>query len=758
MFDRIRLGNALPAVGSAFLLLQTASGIGAEGWLHWRGPNQNGSSDETGLPSKLGEPLWSDDMQGRGAPVVADGRVYSWGYKGSGDDLREYLSCLDAETGEAHWRIPFNDFLSDTVYSRYSIGSPTVDPETGWIYLMTTANEMVCVTPGGEIVWRESLLERFGAMTFPNGRRGAPVIDQDLVIHHAITSYWGADGPARDRFLAFDKRTGELVWSSTPGIGPKDSSFSSPVLGWANGKRVLYSGTGCGNVVCVNVRTGEPIWRYHLSKGGVNSSVLVADDRVVAISGKENVDDTGTGRMVAIQSGLEGDEQLVLTQEHELWRNNDLSMFTSSPILVDDRIFQITNTGELVCVDLESGKIEFTHKLGTSQIHASPLFADGKIYAPIVDGNFYILALEDDGVRELDKKELEGDLLGAPVAYNGRVFVHSQEKLYCFGSQGDNPGLTGSWPRTDYPEPGDPATIQIIPSDVVLNPDESQSFRARALDANGFVIESLDAEELEWASFIPPTARVRTSMNGSFNEEGELVAGDEPYSSAGAFKATSDIGSAVIRGRVLPEIPFTEDFERFDIEETYPSESVHAGVEFAYPPLSWIGARFKWDIRELEGEKVLAKTLDNVLFQRAISFFGDPDASDYTMEVDVMTDGNRRMRSNVGVIHQRYFIYLVGNAQLIEVSSNHERLKEATSFRWDPGTWYRFKTQVEVDDAGVAHIRAKAWERGSEEPEAWTLEVAHPDGHPKGAPGLVGFSPQSRYSVYVDNVSVTESE
>ena len=29
------------------------------GWLGWRGPNQNGTSTETNLPEKWGEPLWT---------------------------------------------------------------------------------------------------------------------------------------------------------------------------------------------------------------------------------------------------------------------------------------------------------------------------------------------------------------------------------------------------------------------------------------------------------------------------------------------------------------------------------------------------------------------------------------------------------------------------------------------------------------------------------------------------------------------------
>ena len=164
--------------------------------------------------------------------------------------------------------------------------------------------------------------------------------------------------------------------------------------------------------------------------------------------------------------------------------------------------------------------------------------------------------------------------------------------------------------------------------------------------------------------------------------------------------------------------------------------------------------RLKWDIQNRDGNNVLVKTLDRVLFQRATTFIGDPDMSNYTVEADVMTDGNRRMKSNVGVINQRYVIELIGNWQKLEVSSNHDRVKVSVPFKWSTETWYRLKSRVDVASDGSGVVRAKAWKRGEPEPSAWTIEVPHKIAHPKGAPGLRGFSPQSRYSVYVDNVSV----
>ena len=102
--------------------------------------------------------------------------------------------------------------------------------------------------------------------------------------------------------------------------------------------------------------------------------------------------------------------------------------------------------------------------------------------------------------------------------------------------------------------------MQAIPYEVLLRPGQTQSFRVRVLDANGFTVaESVDPKSLKWEPFIPPTALVKATLKGSFNAAGQLVAEMAPAGSAGQFKATlqGPDGKAIsgyIKGRVLPGI------------------------------------------------------------------------------------------------------------------------------------------------------------------------------------------------------------
>ena len=323
------------------------------------------------------------------------------------------------------------------------------------------------------------------------------------------------------------------------------------------------------------------------------------------------------------------------------------------------------------------------------------------------------------------------------------------KKLYCFGKidGGDTPAAVIP-PAVAPPANSKAVALQIVPGDILLKPGQNLKLTVNKIDKDGNVVEA--NVKANFVKYIPPTAKVKTQMNASVADNA-ITAAATNLASAGAFKATSEDGLAgLLRGRILPKIPYQQDFESYKLTVDHPDD----GVKFAYPPLAWTGARLKWEVRDLEGNKVFAKTLDRVLFQRAITIFGDPESSNYTIEADVMTDGNRRIKGNIGVINQRYFITLVGNQQILEVSSNHERVKESVPFSWSPKKWYRLKSRVDVAADGSGVIRAKAWPKGEQEPTKWTIEVKHKNAHKKGAPGIIGFSPQSLKRVFIDNISI----
>jgi outer membrane protein assembly factor BamB len=763
-----------------------------EGWLDWRGPLQTGVSLEKGLPEKIDvkAALWTADFPGQSAPVIANGKLYIMGYLGEGPELQEGVACFDAETGKMLWKQLFNDFLSDVVYLRYANSCPSIDPETGNVYIQNSSGIFAALTADGKLLWKHSMMEEFGRMTFPNNRTASPLIDKDLVITRGITTAWGAYGPPGDRFYAFDKKSGELVWSSAPGGLPQDNTFSHPWLSFLNGKRVLYSAGGDSTLLCLNVRTGEPLFRTPVAKagakGGINAAVVEYKGNIILTHESENIDTSEVGRMAAFKIPQEikppspQAPQEFATKELEQWRN-PVGALASSPVLVGDRIYQVNGTGDLVAVNAADGKVLWKKKLGIEQRQSSPFYADGKLYIAMYvaaktggeaggsdtagDGELFVVKPGDTDAEILSRTILVGKCYGSPIGYNGKIYIQTEKKLYCFGKKGKSAGLAAAPEPEKWPAPGEKKKLQIVPYEVLLNPGSKQSFKIRTLDANGFTVEdNIDPKSVKWDKFIPPTALVKVTANGSFDADGQLVADATNAPSAGQFEAVLGDLKGYIKARILPGLPLTQDFEKYELNQDTskpPPPGVPNQLEpptpFAYPPLPWNAARFRFEVRDKDGNKALVKTIDNKRTQRGMIFINRADLKNYTAEADVMSEGNKRKMSEVGLVNQRYLIVMKGNAQALEVSSNQELFLKSVPFKWSPNEWYHLKTRVDVKADGSGVVRAKAWKKGDPEPEAWTIEVPHKHAHQEGSPGLFSFTPQEQRA-WIDNIVVTPNK
>ena len=211
-------------VASIALAASAALPLAASDWPEWRGPNRDGVSNETGLPSRwspAGEGLaWKAPFGARSAPVVFGNRLYL--FNASVDTVKERektqerLLCLDADTGKVIWEKRFNVFHTDVPAHRIAWASPSVDPATGNIYLFGVDGHVHALDPTGKLLWQRQLTEEFGAITTHGGRTVSPVIEGDLVIVSTLTSGWGDQARGNNRYFAFDKKDGSVIWISSP--------------------------------------------------------------------------------------------------------------------------------------------------------------------------------------------------------------------------------------------------------------------------------------------------------------------------------------------------------------------------------------------------------------------------------------------------------------------------------------------------------------------------------------------------------------
>ena len=311
-------------------------------WTEWRGPARDGISAEKNLPTRwspAGENLaWKAPYGGRSAPIVMDGRVYLQNTAGKGESEQERLMCINADTGKLLWEYRFNVYLSDVPPHRVGWASPVGDPTTGNVYAFGVGGTLLALSRDGKLLWERSLGEDFGLLTTHGGRTVSPIIDGDLVIISGVTFQWGQQARGAHRFMAFDKKTGETMWLSAPGGRPYDTTYAPPIIATVNGMRLLIQGASDGVVHAIKAQTGEPVWKYEISKRGLNTGVVLYNGTAILTHSEENLGSNEMGMIMAVDAGAKGE----IKKEQIKWQTYGWQGGFSSPV-IDEACTRSTN-------------------------------------------------------------------------------------------------------------------------------------------------------------------------------------------------------------------------------------------------------------------------------------------------------------------------------------------------------------------------------------------------------------------------------
>ena len=725
--------------GAALLsmLAATAASVRASDWPEWRGPSRDGLSAETGLPSRWvlgGEGfVWKKPYGSRSTPVIFGDRLYLLNPVGKGETLQERLLCLNVNTGDLVWEVKYSVFHSDVPPHRLGWASPAVDPATGNVYVFGVGANLIAFDKNGKKLWDRALSEEFGAITTHGGRTVSPVIEGDLVLVSTLTSGWGDQARGNNRYFAFDKKTGDTVWVSSPQARHYDTNYSGIVPTTVDGQRVFLVGGSDGTVHSIRVATGEPVWHYDMSKRAILTSVVLKDRLAILSHSEENLDTSEMGMLAAIDIGQKGE-----VKDAQLkWRTLGIQDGFSSPLVDGDRVYALDNGANVLAFDLATGHEVWKLNIGTIQ-KASPVFADGKLYVGTESGKFFILKPGRDkgevlDVHQLGSAETPEVIFASAAISNGRVFFASMDNLYCIGKKTPAPPakLTAN-PLEKAPADAKPASLQVVPTELILKPGEKRVFHARLFDGSGRLIreEATPAWSLD-------------RVKGQLAANGELTLASDPVGQAGFVKATVGELSGSARVRVSPPLPWSWDFEN----ATAPGP----------PPPFWINATGKMQVRDEGGRKVLAKLADNPFTKRGRFFFGATDLHDYTTEASVMSKDQRRQMGDAGVIAQRYIMVLFGNSQRVELQAWQPETTRTVSapFPWKGDTWYRMKLRVETLRDGKTRARGKIWPASETEPDSWLVDRVDPIGHQQGSPGIYADAP---VEVYFDDVKVAANQ
>jgi outer membrane protein assembly factor BamB len=769
-------------------LLAPAAGQSAD-WLHWRGPEQNGLSREVSIPAtfdltKEGSNglIWKKPFGGRSAPLVLNGKLYFMnGYDTAKLTEGERVVCLDATTGNLEWEYRFGVFHTDIVSSRLGWTSMTADPEAGIVYAHTTAGHLFALNAkDGKLVWQRQLTEEFGRVTGYGGRIASPIFDSGLVILGLVNGSWGDQARGNHRFVAFDSKTGAVVWWSSPTeslnqatVGLRGTYYSNPVIAVVNGQRLLISGGADGCAHALKLRTGERAWSFQFSAGVVNPSPVVDGNLVYMCHGEENPGGGSIGRVLCLDmSEVKGGKPKVVWDNKNLARRFGLA----SPALADGKLYIPEDGGELYCFEAKTGKSLWKYKYGTVA-RGAPLVCNGYLYIFDVLGKLSVIKLgnkepdHDDDVQEFRFKPRSGtgqlETNGTPIAVNGRLYLQTLDDTYCIGdakAPAPAPMYKPLAEETKQAPDAAAAEVMIFPADVVAKPGETITFSAQFVDANGRLLSV--KQPVVWSLPLPPKTPAGAQPPALAGEiaQGVLKLAPNP-GQQGYVEVVAGNLKARARVRVAAQLPLKQDFSKVPVGAT---------------PGGWVNTQGKYAVAEVEiagkKEKVLSKinTDPRPPIARANAYMTSPGASNYTVQAEMYGGEVGGKLPDMGVVAHRYLLILdgkidpdQGQRQLRIVSwEARNRVVKSMNLAWKKETWYTVKFSIQTT-AGQAKIQGKVWERGKDEPADWMIEFTDPNPNLEGAAGLYGYvsnvtdgengiTPGS--PIYYQNVSVTPND
>ncbi len=142
----------------------------------------------------------------------------------------------------------------------------------------------------------------------------------------------------------------------------------------------------------------------------------------------------GGGNIIqAVRGGGKGD----VTKTHLVWNLNTTAPSNiASPLVVDGRLFVVKDGGISACFDAKNGKGVWEKKrIGNlGEYYASPIAGDGKIYVTGNNGHIVVLK-QGPTVKMLAKNDLGEPCIATPAIADGRLYVRTINKLYCFANQ-----------------------------------------------------------------------------------------------------------------------------------------------------------------------------------------------------------------------------------------------------------------------------------------------------------------------------------
>ena len=413
-------------------------------WPRWRGPNDNGMGrgDAPIEWSDSKNMAWRVAIPGRGhsSPVIWGDKIFittavpteaaaaapapapqqqrgPGGGAGTGLEHKFVLMCLDRNTGKVLWERVANVAKPHEGYhgryGSFASNSPVTDGK--YLYAFFGSRGIFCYDLSGKLVWQKD----FPPMRIKNafGEGAAPALDGDSL-------YLKFDQEQDSYLVALDKRTGKELWRAAREEG---SSWSAPLVVEANGrKQVIVSASS--KVRSYDSATGKLVWESTGLGANVIPAPVSAAGLVYVMSGFRSP------KLLAIRLGREGD----LTGTDAIaWTNERGNSYTASPVLNDGKLYFITDTAMLSCLNAATGAPYYSQQRLPKPYNfkSSPVGVKDHLYLATEEGDVVVVKMGEKFEVLATNTLTDQSFIATPAVAGGSLYLRSEQGLYCIRQQ-----------------------------------------------------------------------------------------------------------------------------------------------------------------------------------------------------------------------------------------------------------------------------------------------------------------------------------
>ncbi|MBP7053670.1 MAG: PQQ-like beta-propeller repeat protein [Phycisphaerae bacterium] len=385
----------------------------AADWPQFRGPGRDGTSSETGLlkqwPQEGPKELWSFDELGDGfaSVSVADGVVYTTGMIGG----QGHLFAFDLQGG-LKYKVAYGPEWTKSGNYPGTRTTPTLDSDR--LYLMTGQGRIACHKAAtGEHLWHIDTLGKFNGKNIEWGISESPLIDGDKV----ICTPGGQDATV----VALNKMTGQTIWTSK-GLSQL-SAYCSPILVERGSNRLILTLVEKA-AVGVDANTGKVFWTIpHEVNYDIQAVSPAYQDGLMCIT---NGYRHGTHGFQLSPDG---------TSVEPKWSEKSLDVHHGGVVLVDGNLHGASTGGNWTCIELATGKVQFTDRLVGK---GSVIYVDGMLYGYGEKGQVGLIRIKPDGYELVSSfKVAKGtkEHWAHPAISDGRLYIRHGQALMCYDVQ-----------------------------------------------------------------------------------------------------------------------------------------------------------------------------------------------------------------------------------------------------------------------------------------------------------------------------------